>query len=353
MLAGALLSLTLVLPVGASAQSSNAATEPDLGVIKQYVVDNTAKLTAGTAEVLDFAQWYYDLAAAASFDYAALWEQHGAEIAPRLEEARRAWVEDASANYELSEGIVAGVPALSYFDVLLDAGVSGEEDPTAALDVSIELPNGEKLERPGSYFHHVTEPALWGTRDAWIGLAVDLNGDGTVAFTEALPEANVLLGGTRALDDGAHQLQDAVAAWEPTLSDTFTALVVMIPTLEGYFGEWKASSFVLGDAAEEESFVGNSRLVDIVGIFNGLNLTYAQLQGLVATVDPVLAEQIGVNLEQLTTFVQDLLDQETSGTRFTPEQADLFGATLQEQAATTAGQVTQAAALLNIPVDVA
>ena len=38
----------------------------------------------------------------------------------------------ASGHYELSEGIVAGVPSLSYFDTWLDAGPSGEEDPAKA-----------------------------------------------------------------------------------------------------------------------------------------------------------------------------------------------------------------------------
>jgi len=51
------------------------------------------------------------------------------------------------------------------------------------------------------------------------------------------------------------------------------------------------------------------------------------------------------------TFVQDLLDKENGGTRFTPEEADLYGKSLQDQAATTAGLVTQASALLDIPLE--
>lgn len=346
-----MLLLSGVIGTFQTAAQSTPSAEPDLGAIKSYVVENVGKLTGGTAAVLEFAEWYFELAESVEFDYQALWDQHGAEIAPRLFEARRAWVEDASAHYELSEGIVAGVPSLAYFDVLLDAGVSAEEDPEEALDNVVELPNGETLDRPGSLFHNVTEPALWGTRAEWVGLAVDLDGNGAIEFTEVLPEANVLVGGVRALNSGALELQEAVEAWEPTLSDAFTALVVMIPTLEGYFEEWKGSAFVAGESAEEVRFVGNSRLVDIVGIFTGLNLTYAQLKGLVSTVDADLAGQIETNLDQLTTFVRDLLDQENAGTRFTPEQADLFGAQLQEQAATTAGLVAQAAALLEIPIE--
>ena len=46
-----------------------------------------------------------------------------------------------------------------------------------------------------------------------------------------------------------------------------------------------------------------------------------------------------------------VIDKENGGTRFTPEEADLYGKTLQDQAATTAGLVTQAAALLEIPLE--
>jgi hypothetical protein len=48
--------------------------------------------------------------------------------------------------------------------------------------------------------------------------------------------------------------------------------------------------------------------------------------------------------------VQDLSDQESAGTRFTPEQADQFGSELQSRATAAAGQITQAAALLDIPI---
>jgi hypothetical protein len=347
---GAALISGLLAPTVALAQATPSAT-PDLASLKAQMVTNTEDMRAGTTEVLDFATWYSDLAKSVDFDYQALWDQHQSEIVPRLEAARTAWVEKAHANYELSEGLIAGVPSLSYYDGLIDAGPSGADDPTNALDIDVDLPDGTKLEKPGNFFHQLTEPTLWGTNDDFVGLAVDLDGDGTVEITEAIPNANVLLGGVQALDNATGELQTAVSEWDPTLSDAFSALVNMIPTMEGYFNEWKNSAFVMGDQAEEQSFVASSRLIDVLGILQGLDLTYSKLEGLVATVDQEMSSQISGNMADLTSFVQDLLDQENGGTRFTPTEADFFGKSLQDQAATTAGLVAQAAALLDIQLE--
>ena len=47
-----------------------------------------------------------------------------------------------------------------------------------------------------------------------------------------------------ALSDAAGQMQAAVQAWSPTREDDFTALAVMIPTMNEYFEQWKLSAFV-------------------------------------------------------------------------------------------------------------
>jgi hypothetical protein len=348
---GAAFVASLVLPIGVAAQSNTETVTPDLDSLKAQMITNVTDMKAGTAEVLAFAQWYYDQAKAVNFDYQALWDQRHDEIVSRLTDARAAWVDKAHANYELSEGLVAGVPSLSSFDVLIDAGPSGAEDPTNALDITLDLPDGSKLEKPGNYFHQVTEPALWGTNDAFVGLAVDMDGDGTIEVGEALPNANVLLAGVTALDSATGDLATAINDWQPSLSDAFTALVNMIPTMEGYFNEWKLSSFVMGAQSEERSFVASSRLVDVLGILSGLNLTYSKLQPLVESTDPAMATQIESGMTDMMSFVQGLLDKENAGTRFTPEEADIFGKSLQDQASTTAGMVTQAAALLDIPLE--
>jgi hypothetical protein len=351
------LALTLGTAGGAFAQTTPEATpgtaaagSADLAALKDYMVGNGDQMAAGVTELLDFAQGYYDLAESVDFDYQALWDQHGAEIQPQLEAARVAWSEEAHGHYELNEGLVAGIPSLAYYDVLIDAGPTGEDDPTNALDNSIDLPDGSTLERPGNLFHAVTEPTLWGTLDQYTGLAIDMDGDGTIELGEALPDANVLLGSMQALDTATTELVGAIAAWEPTLDDTFTALVVMIPTMQGYFNDWKLSPAVLGDASEESGFVANSRLVDVLGILGGLDVAYDIVQPQIAAVDPDVATQIRTSLDDMVTFVQDIRDQEEAGMVFTPEQADLFGTQLQAQADDVAGQIAQAATLVGATI---
>jgi hypothetical protein len=340
----------VAMPTLTSAQESTPAGEADLAALKTYMQDQSAKMKAGTAEVLTFAQQYYDLAKAENFDYQKLWDEHGAEIQPLLEQARKDWSEVAHGNYELNEGMVAGIPSLAYYDVLIDAGPSKEDDASGALDFQVKLPDGQVLDKPGNLFHYLTEPALWGTEDALVGLRIDMDGDGTIELGEALPNANVLLGSAQALDDAAAKLQTATEEWNPSLSDAFTALVVMIPTMQGYFNDWKNSPFVLGDKSTQRGFVANSRLVDVLGILDGLQLTYSKVSPLIAQSNSGLESQIKTELDGMITFVQDLHTQEDAGTRFTPEQADLFGTELQTRATSLAGQITQAASLIGVAI---
>ncbi len=310
-------------------------------------------MKAGTAELLTLSERYYDLAQAAGFDYAALWRDHGPEIGPLLDHARLAWTEEAHGNYEFNEGMVAGVPSLAFYDTRLDAGPSRAEDPAGALDVQLELPDGRVLDKPGNLFHALTEPALWGTDEDFVGLRLDMGGDGQLRLGEALPEANVLLGSTRMLDDATAQLQAVIAGWQPRLSDAFTALVVMIPTMYGYFQEWKLSPFVIGEASTQRGFVATSRLVDVLGILRGLTVTYGEVAPLVEQSSPALAAQIEGELDGIVAFVADLQARDQAGDRFTPEQADQFGGQRQTRATSLAGQIPQAAALLGVRLDAA
>lgn len=355
---GAGIALTLIasmtfLPV-VSAQDASPATAPvaledlQLAGIKTYLVEHVDKVVNGSQPVLAFAQQYYDLAESYDFDCQKLWDEHGAELVTQLQTARQQWADDSSGNYELSEGIVAGVPSLAYYDLLLDAGPSGAEDPANALDNEVTLPDGTKLDRPGSYYHHLTEPALWGTDPNYIGLEADFDGDGTHEIGETLPDANFLLGTMQALVQGATDLQTAVNEWEPNSQDAFTALLTMVPTMNGYFEDWKNSPFVMGEASTAEAFVAVSRLVDVAGILNGLLVTYDNVKPAVVSVNPELAAQIDAGLDEMMSFVTDIHSQEDAGTRFTPEQADIFAGQIGEMADSVAGQITQAMALLGV-----
>ena len=148
----------------------------------------------------------------------------------------------------------------------------------------------------------------------------------------------------------AGKLDRSGRAWKPTASDAFTAVVVMVPTMSEYFGQWKVTRFVLGNRAQGDAFNVVSRLSDIGDILGGLRVIYAGIQPAISKVDQQQAAQTKRELDSLWSFVSKLRKQESSGRRFTPEQADSLGRTAQGRATAIAGQVTQAAARLKVKI---
>ena len=293
------------------------------------------------------SEQYYTLAKAANFDYNALWVNKQAELVPLIESARAAWMQ-ASPGYERIEGIVAGVPTLAEFDLILDAGASGAEDPENAVPFDLTLADGRVLPKPGNLFG-VTESTLWGT-DVNYSAAVeaDFNGNGTIEFSEALADAHVLKAGVDTMVNYVAELDIAAQAWQPNTEDAFTALVTMIPTMSEYFGSWKSSRFVVGEASTQRDFVAISRLADIQEILGSLQVVYSSVKPLVETVDANQASQIEQQLTNLKSFVADVHNQEQGGKRYTPEEADLLGEEAQNRATAITGQISQIAAQLGI-----
>ena len=265
---------------------------------------------------------------------------------------KAAWVE-GNPYYERTEGIVAGTPSLAEYDVIIDAGSSAAEDPESAVPFDLTLPDGTVLEQPGNLFN-VTEGALWGTLPEQIGhegTPADLDGDGSNEFGEVLPDPGLLLAASKSFEEYAGELDKAGASWEPTPSDAFTAIVVMVPTMSEYFGQWKVSRFVAGDAASGEAFNVVSRLSDIHDILTGLEVIYKGVEPAVGQLGEDKAAQTRRELADLRGFIAQLYERETAGKRFTAEQADVLGSEAQERATAIAGQVSQAAAQLGVEIE--
>lgn len=333
-----------------AATTAAAGAQVDLGGIKTYLVDSANSLKGHTAALKDASTRYYDLAKGANFDYAALWQSKPTEVADALKQAKAAWIA-ASPGYEQIEGIVAGVPTLAEYDVILDAGAAASEDPEGAVPFDLKLPDGRVLEKPGNLFG-LTESTLWGTRAEFISdQKPDLDGNGKTDFGEVLPDANMLKGAADLMDQYTGELQQRSAEWQPSESDAFTALVVMIPTMSEYFESWKNSRFVAGETSTQSDFAVISRLADIQNILSGLQVVYRSVSPKVASVDAAQDTQISQQLHELKSYVTKVYDQEQGGKQFMAEEADMLGGEAQERATALAGQISQVAARLNIPIE--
>ncbi|MCP9487901.1 MAG: hypothetical protein MSC30_18835, partial [Gaiellaceae bacterium MAG52_C11] len=323
-----------------------------LAGVKDFLGDHTNRLAGFTKELNGLASRYQELAEAENFDLEALWAARPGEVAPLLTRMKAAWVE-GNPYYERVEGIVAGTPSLAEYDVILDAGSSAAEDPESAVPFDLTLPDGTELEQPGNLFN-LTEGALWGTLPEQLGhpgTPADLDGDGKAEFGEVLPDPGLFLAASETFDKYAKELDAAGKEWDPTPSDAFTAIVVMVPTMSEYFGQWKVSRFVAGEGASSESFNVVSRLSDIRDILTGLEVIYEGVEPAIGQLDQAKAAQTGRELTDLRAYIAQLYEQEQSGKRFTAEQADTLGTEAQERATAIAGQVSQTAAELGVEIE--
>jgi uncharacterized protein (UPF0335 family) len=333
-----------------TASTTTAAASADLAPVKRYLLDHTERLQDETAALRDDAEAYYALAEQAGFDYAALLAGRRAEVR-RLVRRLQQDFHRANPAYEEMEGVVAGVPELADYDVIIDAGGDGS-DPESAVPFSIETPGGKTFAQPGN-FNFLVETAVYGTERKFQarGVKADLDGDGKVAFGEAVPDADFLVATARDFHSVAGELDAAARDWTPDAQDVFTALVVMTPTMSEYFESWKSSRFVAGERATETAFVTSSRLGDIGDILGGLVLVYESVEPRIAEVDAEQAKQTGASLRRLHAFAQRLEREEENGRRFTARDADTLGSDAQDRAEAIAGQISQAAGQLNIALE--
>jgi hypothetical protein len=328
----------------------SAAAAADLAPIKDYLLEHTDRLVTSTEQLQRDAQAYYDLAEAAGFDYAKLLTENRQAVAIAVKTLQADHIQ-ANPAYEEMEGVVAGVPSLADYDVIIDAGADGS-DPENAVPFSLKTKSGKEFKQPGNFFALV-ETSVFGTEAKFTAANVqpDLDGDGKVTFPEALPDADFLLTATTEFVKYAKELDTSAKQWDPTLEDAYTAVVVMTPTMSEYFEAWKNSRFVAGSGAAEKGFVATSRLSDIRDILGGIVLIYESIQPSVEKVNADQAQQTKTDLAKLHQFAGRLLSEEEGGKTFTASDADTLGSEAQRNAEAIAGQVSQAAGQLGLKLE--
>jgi hypothetical protein len=333
----------------AAKATATAAAGVDLAPIKDYLLEHTDRLVTSTELLQRDAQEYYDLAEAADFDYAKLLADNREEVQTAIKELQGAHIQ-ANPAYEEMEGVVAGVPSLADYDVIIDAGSDGS-DPENAVPFSLTTKAGKEYKQPGNFFALI-ETSIFGTEKKFqSGVKADLDGNGKVEFPEALPDADFVLAAATEFVKYAKELDTKAKEWQPTLEDAYTAVVVMTPTMSEYFDAWKNSRFIAGTKAEEKGFVAASRLQDIRDILGGIVLIYDSIQPSVQTVNADQAQQTKTDLEKLHQFAGRLLTEEEGGKKFTASDADTLGTEAQRNAEAIAGQVSQAAGQLGLKLE--
>jgi hypothetical protein len=337
-------------PADRDGTSAPPAQGADLAAIKGYLLEHTERLVADTGRIRENAERYHRLAAESEFDYRRLLESDRATVRELVRGAQASFSR-ANPSYEEMEGVVAGVPSLAEYDVIIDAG-GDASDPENAVPFNLETPAGRTFEQPGN-FNFLIETAAFGTEPRFQakGAEPDLDGDGELEFGESLPDADFYVTAAREFEKYAKELDAAARDWQPTPGDALTALVVMTPTMSEYFEAWKNSRFIAGERASETAFVAASRLQDIADILSGLVLVYDNVRPLVARADRQQAAQTEESLRELRAFAAALRDREKAGRKYSAEEADTLGSQAQERAEAIAGQIAQAAAQLDIELE--
>jgi hypothetical protein len=340
--AAALLTVVLI-----HAPAESASLPPAGNDVKGYLLEALAKIEKASEEFLANAIAWQKLVDANGGDPIKAFAQSPDEVMGLVTALRENYKTMDSFGYETIEGIVAGVPKLSDFDVYLDAGVPKDQagGGTPVAPVVLALPDGSRIDREGCLFTYLIEPMLWGSNKK-LAVPVDLDRDGKIGLRESLPRADILLTVARDVRAKIHELHETAISWQPSTSDYFSAIITMTPTLSGYFDDWKESRYAPETSGK---FSAISRVSDMRGIMFSVAVLYGAVHARVVEKDPALANSIQRGFEDILAFI-DRVDQreKKAGAIMTPAEVDELGEQAKQKADKLVPQVEQAAALLDL-----
>ncbi|MEP6698982.1 MAG: imelysin family protein [Verrucomicrobiota bacterium] len=342
-----LAALAALIFCASSVSADPAPPVPGSNDVKGYLLGALTKMEQAALEFVANAEAYQKLIDANGGDPAKAFAQSASEVTRLVAALRENYKAMDSFGYETIEGIVAGVPKLSDFDVYLDAGVPQDQagSGTPVAPVTLQLPDGSKIDRAGSLFTYLIEPMLWGS-NARLVVPVDLDGDGKVGPRESLPRADILITVANDVRAKIHELNETAIAWQPSTSDYFSAIITMTPTLSGYFDDWKESRYAPETSGK---FTAVSRVSDMRGIMFSVAVLYGAVHSEVAARDLALANSIQRGFDGILAFIDRVDEREKkAGTAMTPPEVDELGEQAKQKADKLVPQVEQAAALLDL-----
>lgn len=334
----------LLLSLGASFPDSHAA---DVVEVKSYLVSSLEKVKHASAEFVENANAYSALLASQGGAEKAFAAKKGEvqKLVARMQENYKAM---DSFGYETVEGIVAGVEKFAHYDVYLDAGLpkgGGAADEVSPL--KLKLSNGDVIDREGSSFTYIIEPALWGGNKKWV-VPMDLDGDGKIGPRESLPRPELLTAVAADTDKKIGELLADARAWTPTPADCYQAMVAMTPTLSDYFEDWKESRY---SKAASGRFFAVSRISDMQGIMKSCAVMYHAVENTVKPKDKALAKTIDIGFKDIFTFLDGLEAQEKKSTsNLKPAVIDEMANQAKAKTDKLVPQIKQAAALAGVKI---
>ncbi len=146
--------LAIVAALASTAAASPARTTatgaPNYAGVKTYLLARSKQLVIQLAGIQARSERYYALAKKERFSYPNLWRTHRAEVSSILLGLKPAFSRAHKAYEEEEEGIIAGVPSLAQFDVIMDSGTSAADDPQTVVPFDLTLPNGSRAPRSAS-----------------------------------------------------------------------------------------------------------------------------------------------------------------------------------------------------------
>lgn len=321
--------------------------ETEMEPIHDYFLDKVKAVKQATTALRATGDAYYARVNPMR-DYAALWQTDRAALIALVQDGQAEWLA-LTPLYAQAESIVAGVPVLARYNLILRVGTPGAAGGTATAPYDLTLPDGRVLAQPGNLFS-IIERTLWGGAPDYAapGVVADFDGDGTQEPGETLPDAIVLKGALDALDDYAEQLLYEAQVWQPMVVEAFTVLVTLLPTVSTDLGTWKSAPAIAGTVAPELAAPPISRLSEAQATLGTLLVVYGGVSSHVRSLDPAQDSQLAGSLRGLHDLVADINSQEQAGKQYTLEEADLLESDVGDQVVGLTGQLSQVMAQLGM-----